>query len=73
MIILKILSSSPGNLIRVERNSNIGVAICLVAEILEKLSSTCGMTWYMVFFISRAQAVRATMQTRLHSRERRPT
>ena len=61
-----------GRRINVDRNSSIGVAICVVGEIFEKLSSTSGILAYILFRISRAHAVRATMQNLLQSLDRSP-
>ena len=66
------LENRSGSRINVDKNSSIGVAICFVGEIFVKFSSTSGIFAYILFLISSAHAVRATIQNRLHSLERSP-
>jgi hypothetical protein len=66
------LEKISGRRIKVDRNSSIGVAICCVGDIFVKFKSTSGILAYMLFLISNAHAVSATMQNLLQSLESSP-
>ena len=66
------LENMSGSRIKVDRNSSIGVAMSFVGEILVKFNNTSGILAYMLFRISNAQAVSATIQMRLHSLDSSP-
>ena len=57
-----------GTRINVDKNSNIGAATCLVRAIFESLKSTSPIMLCIVFFISKLQAVKATIQVLEHSK-----
>jgi hypothetical protein len=59
------------NVLLLDKNSRIGIAIWTVAEIFERLSRTPGSSLYMASFISSVHVVSAITHWRAH-RDTRP-
>ena len=57
------LANTFGSDIKVDKNSRMGMAMCTVADILDRFSNTSGNRVYIDPDISRMHAVSATMHT----------